>query len=948
MYLMLKKCASPNITFWVLIYMMLLLIFGTLAQKYIGLYGALETYFYAWILWAGVLPLPGGLSIMTVFFINLISRFIGYSRWSWNKAGIHLAHAGVILLLIGGITSAISRVDSVIPISPAQLKHETQSYDQSAISIYRNDVRLTQIPLKKIVDSQTLNLEEAPFDLKILNVCQNCEIAIDKDDGGMTLIDKSTELDREQNLSGITFNFGDSPDRHIAFLHFPKPPQLENDGDIYTIKVERVFTPLPFDIKLRDFRIEFYPGTLQAESYTSDIEIIDDGSIIPATISMNKPVTHKGYKFYQSAYQTDTDGKYTSIIAVVKNQGNIFPYIAGLITAFGLLLHVVFLFKGRVSQSAIKFSVLAFFLLPVLMPSDALADIKTGHDFATLPVLHDGRIKPIDSFARIHLKMFSGKARPLNEAPSQTLARIIFNPYDAVRLEIFQIKNQNILSSFGLAERSSKLYSYEQLAKGLDDTRDDFITAIKKQQDGQNLNEYETAVSELHSRALYFLQLVRSFSFAMPLDGSSDDTVLDYRSLQKNTILLRDALDSIQREKGDDISAYSPAETETAYLNYQLDTLEKTGRNNLLLRIIPSSDAREMFTAPWQILTNGKGTPQSQDYVENWVWMMIAFQSGSEQLWLRSINQLNDLYEGALNDTHYKNEYYYNVARPISLSILLAFLSALFYIFAQSNPRRIVARAALLFSGATTATLGSVILFRILLLGRPPVGTLYESILFVTFILTAGLLYLHRKKPQNGVMSTGFLMAGFLLLLAKTIDTAQDNLQLMEAVLNTNFWLATHVLIITAGYAWCILTSVLAHIDLYNKNRTSKKSSLHTHGLISLFLMTTGTILGGIWADMSWGRFWGWDPKENGALLIILWLIWALHSRASYHLNHLLFKCAMAALSMIVMLSWFGVNLLNVGLHSYGFITGLAYALFGFIAIETLIIFALYNRFSKS
>ena len=123
--------------------------------------------------------------------------------------------------------------------------------------------------------------------------------------------------------------------------------------------------------------------------------------------------------------------------------------------------------------------------------------------------------------------------------------------------------------------------------------------------------------------------------------------------------------------------------------------------------------------------------------------------------------------------------------------------------------------------------------------------------------------------------------------------------------------------------------------------------SIYITSLVALLLTAVGTVLGGIWADQSWGRFWGWDPKENGALLIVLWLIWAHHGRIGGHLPPLLFNAALAFLNVIVALAWFGVNLLSVGLHSYGFISGIATGLAVFCGGETLLIYGLWLRASK-
>ena len=112
--------------------------------------------------------------------------------------------------------------------------------------------------------------------------------------------------------------------------------------------------------------------------------------------------------------------------------------------------------------------------------------------------------------------------------------------------------------------------------------------------------------------------------------------------------------------------------------------------------------------------------------------------------------------------------------------------------------------------------------------------------------------------------------------------------------------------------------------------------------LIALFFTLFGTILGGIWADQSWGRFWGWDPKENGALLIVLWQLMIIHMRLSGIAKPAEFALGMVLNNIIVAIAWFGVNLLQVGLHSYGFDNGVATNLFIFILLELMIGFGNY------
>ena len=166
---------------------------------------------------------------------------------------------------------------------------------------------------------------------------------------------------------------------------------------------------------------------------------------------------------------------------------------------------------------------------------------------------------------------------------------------------------------------------------------------------------------------------------------------------------------------------------------------------------------------------------------------------------------------------------------------------------------------------------------------------------------------------------------------------------MLVAVLNANFWLATHVTTITMGYGATCVAGVLGHIWLVQAvagkdSLVLEKTYKTTLGILGLALTLTflGTNLGGIWADQSWGRFWGWDPKENGALMIVLWTTLILHAQIS----KLIGPCGLAIGSvvgmMVVMWAWFGVNLLSVGLHSYGFTSGIAMALAFYAVCEII------------
>ena len=166
------------------------------------------------------------------------------------------------------------------------------------------------------------------------------------------------------------------------------------------------------------------------------------------------------------------------------------------------------------------------------------------------------------------------------------------------------------------------------------------------------------------------------------------------------------------------------------------------------------------------------------------------------------------------------------------------------------------------------------------------------------------------------------------LLIAYYLSLDGDTITVLQAVLDTQFWLATHVVCITLGYAATYrgrrvghrLHPVRACVPRVGRRRTRKKVSRMIYGTLcfAIFFSFVGTVLGGLWADDSWGRFWGWDPKENGALIIVLWNALVLHARWDGLVNDRGLAVLAVGGNIVTAWSWFGVNELGVGLHSYG------------------------------
>ncbi len=222
------------------------------------------------------------------------------------------------------------------------------------------------------------------------------------------------------------------------------------------------------------------------------------------------------------------------------------------------------------------------------------------------------------------------------------------------------------------------------------------------------------------------------------------------------------------------------------------------------------------------------------------------------------------------------------------------------------------------------------IVHRSWIMDRSPIGTLYDT---MPFIVGAGLflLLLIEWIRKKGIMLGVAICFGVaVLFLAKSfeISDARDQMDPLVAVLKSNYWLSTHVVIITLGYMGGIVAACISHFYIIGRafgvvddKETRQYLTKIVYGMVAFTLLFSlvGTILGGIWAADSWGRFWGWDPKENGALLIVIWMLVILHARVGGYIKEIGTHVCSIFGFMVIVFSWWHVNFLGVGLHNYGF-----------------------------
>ena len=350
-----QKLADPTLLFYTLPWLICLLVAGTIAQKYMGLYQAQHMFFSSWILWYGFLPLPGGRLTLALIFVTLAAKFLFKSKWSWSQSGIILTHFGVLLLFIGGFITAYNAKESFILIPEGQRTNILQDYYQKGLYIKKDGAVLHYIPDHDLTLNSSIIIPDSPIRITPRAYCKNCTFKARETDSNIPLYGLAQQIalspipdsiDEEANMGGVTLHIthaGDDIDGlYTTTEAAPHPIEIDYKNAHYEIIFSRKETLLPFSIQLDKFEKIFHPGTEMAQHYSSTIQIIDDDTLWPAYIKMNEPLRYKGYTFFQSSY-ADTPLGPATILAVVENKGRLFPYIASLIIAVGLILHLLIL-----------------------------------------------------------------------------------------------------------------------------------------------------------------------------------------------------------------------------------------------------------------------------------------------------------------------------------------------------------------------------------------------------------------------------------------------------------------------------------------------------------------------------------------------------------------------------------------------------------------------------
>jgi cytochrome c-type biogenesis protein CcsB len=674
-----------------------------------------------------------------------------------------------------------------------------------------------------------------------------------------------------------------------------KENHLDFNGIHVDLRVGAKIIKLPFSIKLENFDLERYPGSMTPASYSSDVVLIDkeQGVNMPYKIYMNHILDHRNYRFFQSSYDQDEKG---TVLSVNHDPGTLPTYIGYALLTLGMLWSLFAptgrfqkLLKGarKLQASAAAIAIVALFSLTpqslnAASPTVDDATLKTmqsydeehGKNFGKIAVQdHQGRMKPMDTVAHEVVAKITGRSVLYKLEPTQMFLGMVMQPEMYQNVPMIKVGHKKIAVTLGLPE----------------DTKYAKFTDFFTKEDSKY--KIFSAVTEASQKK--------------PLEKTQYDKELLKIDERVNV----------------------------AFMAYQ----------GSLLRIYPKpNDANNKWMAPLDAIKN---YPKEQSEAVR-VSISAYFQMVGEGLktgnWanadiaLRGIRKYQEKYGSAVipSKNHIEMEIKYNklglFGKLVPLYLILGLLLLVFAFINVLKPAfsmKWIMRVA-----STTLMIGFIIHIvglgiRWYIGGHAPWSNAYESIVFIAASTVFAGILLARRSP--------FALAGTAILAGVTMAVAHMsfiNPEITNLVpVLKSYWLMIHVATIISGDGFLGLGSILSLLVLIlyimrgkngneNIDRSIKElTNLSEMGLIiGLFLLTIGNFLGGVWANESWGRYWGWDAKETWAAVTILIYAVVLHLRFIPSLkSNFVYNVASTWSYSTVLMTYFGVNYYLSGLHSY-------------------------------
>ncbi len=1043
----LKPLASLQLTVGLLALGVTLVFFGTLAQKTAGMWTVVDKYFWSWIVMIDLqpsleflkiffsapkdavapswihIPFPGGKLIGGLMFLNLLAAHALRFKLTWKRAGIVLAHSGLLLLFVGEAITRECQIEQRMTIAEGQAVNFTEDARAVELAFTTPDTdgtqRMTVIPgtmlAKAARTHATISHPDLPVDLRVDSYMSNStllgpkQIAFRKAEGQSFPENPATAglgveavAEAKPEVSGVGEQTLDLPAAYVTlfrkgteekigtylvslwYTHNPFARDSEEkqavtvDGHAYDLALRYTRRYKPYSLYLIKFSFDRYTGTQQAKNYSSDLTLIDPEreQRRDVRVSMNDPMRYRGETFYQHTFDNATEK--ATVLQVVRNPGWVLPYLACVMVGVGLLFHFVLglsqyltrMKKQRVANDAATTERPTIFervlpwgavglgllmLLGAAIPRSGKPDLAA---LARLPVVDGGRVKPLDTVARVYLRKISareeflgedGRMHPAIEWLMDAMASPAPNGGPAWKHKVIRIDNEQVQSLLGMERREHYRYSLEEIAPkigllqaAMDKARprpemarrppaDPSVDQARINQffESGDRDVFGAQVMEVAERIELYTKLCnRMIPLTLPPANG-----LDWRSLgdvQKKAEM--DALMAV-------VGAHGIMPRDLRDLPEAQRKQIQTEVEDMMFERI-NADPSAMMMADMIFAYKSRGMGQADP--ERFNKALAAYRNATEG-GIKPGDRAKANFEVFLNEfaPAYQVIVLYALAGMLALAgwVAIGFRPLLAEAFRKSAFWLLV---------TTFVVHGFALFARMYLMDRPLVfvTNLYSTAVFIGWTAVAMGLFLERVAPIGLGNLAAAVVGGGTAIIAHNLAASGDTLEMMQAVLDTNFWLATHVTTINMGYAATYVAGVIGllyiWLGLFTPLLTRTVGMGATSGArgdtvgrvfgqlmygvlcLATLLSFVGTVLGGIWADQSWGRFWGWDPKENGAVLIVLWNALILHARWCGLVKDRGIAVLTLVGNMITTWSYFGTNQLGVGLHAYGFSNTLA------------------------
>lgn len=811
--------------------------------------------------------------LLLVLAVNLIGRIIIGRMYKVKKITIFTFHVAFIIILLGSAITRFISYEGMMHIREGSSSN-TMLSDNTYVDIEVVDGEFASTTMSKVFMS---NLTPGAFSEK--TVVNNKSYSF-----------KSVEYTMMNALVVEVSNGNTTKDVVLRGGKGYKGEKnhFELDGVSISMTYGAKELLLPFSVKLKDFQLERYPGSRSPSSYASEVVLIDkqNGVNFDYKIYMNHVLNYGGYRFFQSSYDSDEHG---TILSVAHDYwGTLFTYLGYFLMSLGMLLSIFsnntrFALLGRILKKATKgvnpVKTIAI-IIALSISSGVVA--QRGHvaaselpevskqvasEFGRLLVQsQDGRLKPVNTLAGEVLRKVSRKNKLDGLSPDQVFLGMMSYPQKWQRVAIIKVSHPGLKKILGI---DGKYASYL-----------DFINS----NGNYKLSGY---ISDAYEKK-------PSMRNKFDNDVMKVDERLNICFMVYNGDMLTILPDPFNSHK----PWYSPV-SEFVNLPQEDSAFLKT--------IIPAfftSVSKGNISQAKELLTG------IADYQKKY----------GASIW-PSVNKIK--YETLYN----KILIFDNLSKIYGILGLFMIIMLFVEMFKPSKGLKygINFFIALVVIGFVVQTLGLVM--RWYISGHAPWSNGYESMIYIGWVtLLAGLLFAHGSKMTIAVTT---ILSSIILMVAH-LSWMDPEITNLVPVLKS-YWLTIHVSVITASYGFLALSSILGFMNLIlmilkagnNVGKMDMKikelTAINERSvMIGLYLLTIGTFLGGVWANESWGRYWGWDPKETWALVSILVYAFIAHMHYMPGLkSRFAFSFATLSAYGVILMTYFGVNYYLSGLHSY-------------------------------